>query len=423
MTDFADIERFARAHAACGGIMPNVTTQLDGGYLLTLACACGVSMDRWITPEEAKLPLSFGDTRSGAAPTRAEEAPRAPAASTDLEEVMRQALEAEEAAESRARPPAHTGASPSPARPTVPPPIARPTSPPVGKPVTPPAVAKTAAPPSPMKPVLPSPAAQPGSPPAASSRERIQNLEEAVQRALEEDARAAVAASAAARPRARPVPSRLNADAAVQRALDARTTAGTAPSAAPSRVWFVALVVALIIGGVVFWLGLRVLEEDARQGTREGGSTMQAPAPSEVQRAAFTEVLRALKDVQAASTPTVPYPTYSSRVAFAKSDVDRYLSAAAAAANGGVRDAMELHVLAAAAWRARMLDSKDAWEAVGQDPAIDLCPSAKRMLDFTETATGQSRAHARGIGVAAAIPLLWECAGARLNALDAVPSG
>src|SRR5688572_22919707 len=52
VTDFPDIERFARSHAACGGITPNATTQLDGGYLLTLTCACGVSMDRWITAEE-----------------------------------------------------------------------------------------------------------------------------------------------------------------------------------------------------------------------------------------------------------------------------------------------------------------------------------------------------------------------------------
>jgi hypothetical protein len=283
-----------------------------------------------------------------------------------------------------------------------------------------PPTAKPAASPPPAKPIVSPPITKPPAPPAAASpRERITNLEEAVQRALEADARAAAAASAAAR---RPVPPRLNADAAVQRALDSQTTVGAAPPSTSSRFWFGALIVALIIGGVVFWLGLRVLEEDARQGSREGGSTTEAPA--ELQRAAFTDALRALKDVQASSTPAVPYPTYSSRVAFAKSDVDRYLSTAAAAeVKGDVRDAMELHVLAAAAWKARMLDTKDAWEAVGHDPAIDLCPSAKRMVDVTETATGQSRAHARGVGVAAAIPLLWECAGERLNTLDGVPSG
>jgi hypothetical protein len=411
VTDFADIERFARSHDRCGGITPNATTKVDGGYLLTLTCACGVSMDRWVTPEEARLPLAFSGPRSTAAPARPDETPRAPAPSTDLEEVMRQALEAEEAADARARAAASTPPAP---------PLARPPASAVAKPVTPPAVARTTPPPVPVAPVSSSPVAPPGPPPAAPSRERIHNLEEAVQRALEADAKTAAASSAGPRPRARPAPSRLNADAAVQRALDSQTTAGAAPPPARSRFWFGALVIALIIGGVVVWLGLRALEEDARQGTREGQSRMEPPVSSQVQRAAFSEALRALKDVQAASTPTVPYPTYSSRVAFAKSDVDRYVSGAAAA-NGGVRDAMELHMLATAAWKARMLDSKEAWEAVGQDPAIELCPSAKRMIDFTEAA-GQSRAHARGLGVAAAIPLLWECAGARLNALDAVPS-
>jgi hypothetical protein len=412
VTDFSDIERFARAHAACGSITPNATTQMDGGYLLTLSCACGVSMDRWVTADEAKVPLSLSGRRtSGAAaqppalPTTADEVRTSPATRSDLEEVMRRALEAEEAAEPR---------GPGPTKPAAPPPVAKPTAPAVTKPTTAP-VAKTAA----------SPSARPvPSTPAASSRQLITNLEDAVQRALESDARAA-APSAAPRTRERPGPPRLNADAAVQRAVDAqKIAAATAPSTTSSRFWFGALVVALIIAGVMFWLGLRILEEDARQGTREGAATRDAPAPPEARRAAFTEALRALKDVQAASTPGVPYSTYSSRVAFATSDVDRYLSTAAAGeAETDVRDAMDLHVLAVTAWKARTLDSKDAWEAVGQDPAIDRCPSARRVIDVTEVPTGQSRAYARGVGVAAAIPLLWECAGARVSRLDAAPSG
>jgi hypothetical protein len=49
VTEFADIATFARQHAGCGGITPNATTPVGGGYLLTLACTCGATMDRWIT--------------------------------------------------------------------------------------------------------------------------------------------------------------------------------------------------------------------------------------------------------------------------------------------------------------------------------------------------------------------------------------
>jgi hypothetical protein len=134
-------------------------------------------------------------------------------------------------------------------------------------------------------------------------------------------------------------------------------------------------------------------------------------------------VLRALKDIQTVSTPAVQYSVYSGRVAFAKADVNRYLGMAVAPElTSAVRDTMSLHVLATAAWRARTLESKDAWEAVGQDPAIELCPSARRVIDFADVPAGQSRAHARGVAVAASIPLLWECAGARLSALEGASS-
>jgi hypothetical protein len=82
-----------------------------------------------------------------------------------------------------------------------------------------------------------------------------------------------------------------------------------------------------------------------------------------------------------------------------------------------VREVLAIHMLAVAAWKARTLDQRDAWEAVGQDAAIDLCPSVKRVVEFSvqkENATPQSR----GAAVASAIPLLWECAGAKLAAID-----
>jgi hypothetical protein len=252
----------------------------------------------------------------------------------------------------------------------------------------------------------------------------ISNLEEAVQRALEEDARAAAAAAATTRPRQRAV-TPLNLDATVQRAVESQAPAIAVQPFTASRFWFATIVVVLIIGGVVFWLGLRALEEEARRESREPDPTaVAASSTSEVERAAFAEVLRALKDLQAAGTSKAPYAVYSSRVASAKAEVERYLGTAAASqVKADVRDTLELHVLAAAAWRARTLDSKDALEAVGQDPAIGLCPSARQVIDSAETPAGRSPAHARGFSVAAAIPLLWECAGARLSVLDRASSG
>ena len=38
MTDFADVEQFARQHAGCGGLTPSATPQAAGGFTLRLAC-------------------------------------------------------------------------------------------------------------------------------------------------------------------------------------------------------------------------------------------------------------------------------------------------------------------------------------------------------------------------------------------------
>jgi hypothetical protein len=59
MSDFADVQQFARQHAACGGLTPNAQTRpgTAGGYLLTITCACGAVHDRWVTAEEASQPL------------------------------------------------------------------------------------------------------------------------------------------------------------------------------------------------------------------------------------------------------------------------------------------------------------------------------------------------------------------------------
>jgi hypothetical protein len=58
MSDFADVEKFAREHASCGGLTPNATSRPGReGYLLTITCACGAIYDRWVTAAEASQPL------------------------------------------------------------------------------------------------------------------------------------------------------------------------------------------------------------------------------------------------------------------------------------------------------------------------------------------------------------------------------
>jgi hypothetical protein len=59
MSDFADVEQFARQHTACGGLTPTAQSRpgAGGGYLLTITCACGATHDRWVTAEEASRPL------------------------------------------------------------------------------------------------------------------------------------------------------------------------------------------------------------------------------------------------------------------------------------------------------------------------------------------------------------------------------
>jgi hypothetical protein len=54
---FADLEEFVHDHGPHGTLTANTTEPAWNGYLLTLACRCGVVFERWITPEDADLDL------------------------------------------------------------------------------------------------------------------------------------------------------------------------------------------------------------------------------------------------------------------------------------------------------------------------------------------------------------------------------
>ncbi|HEU5193273.1 MAG TPA: hypothetical protein VFW70_00940 [Methylomirabilota bacterium] len=348
MTDFADVERFGREHADCGGITPSAAAQPGGGFVLTLACACGQALRRAVTMEQAKRPLPL--------PSRVvtRPAPRpAPAPSADLEAAMRPAVDAEAAA--------------------VPPP--------------------TEAAPLARASAAPAPAARPMLGPARP---------------------------AAPRPVA---PRKLNADRTIRTALDQQAT--LAARARPMRdgkprtrvAWLILFAVLAFGGaGAVYFVGTLDAPPPAPQAAARAPAA--AVPPDQQQRAAFEEIVKSLRTLQAASSPDVSFSVYSSRVTFAKADLDRFMpSTAPGPARAAVREALDIHILAMAAWKARTLEQKDEWEAVGQDPAIELCPAAKRVVDFTTQPESGSRAQARGVAVAGAIPLLWECAAAKIETL------
>jgi hypothetical protein len=52
-----DLDRFFRDHHPYGAMTADATEPARNGYLLTVACPCGVVFLRWITPEEADADL------------------------------------------------------------------------------------------------------------------------------------------------------------------------------------------------------------------------------------------------------------------------------------------------------------------------------------------------------------------------------
>ena len=94
MADFSDVVVFAQTHGSCGGVTPAVSPSAAGGYLLTLTCACGATLQRRVNADEAaQAPFANGTASAPRRPDRPRVTP-----SPDLERAMQEALEAEEAA-------------------------------------------------------------------------------------------------------------------------------------------------------------------------------------------------------------------------------------------------------------------------------------------------------------------------------------
>jgi len=57
MTLLTDLENFVHDHCPHGSLTADATEPAWNGYLLTVACPCGVVFERWVTPEGAELDM------------------------------------------------------------------------------------------------------------------------------------------------------------------------------------------------------------------------------------------------------------------------------------------------------------------------------------------------------------------------------
>jgi len=53
----ADLEEFVHDHRPHGTLTANASPPAWNGYLLTVACPCGVVFGRWVTPDAADADL------------------------------------------------------------------------------------------------------------------------------------------------------------------------------------------------------------------------------------------------------------------------------------------------------------------------------------------------------------------------------
>jgi len=57
MNLLAELEEFSSDHRPHGSLTADATEPAWNGYVLTVACPCGVTFERWVTPEDAELDL------------------------------------------------------------------------------------------------------------------------------------------------------------------------------------------------------------------------------------------------------------------------------------------------------------------------------------------------------------------------------
>jgi hypothetical protein len=53
----ADLAQFVQNHRSHGPLTADATEPAPNGYLLTVACPCGIVFEQWVTPEDADRDL------------------------------------------------------------------------------------------------------------------------------------------------------------------------------------------------------------------------------------------------------------------------------------------------------------------------------------------------------------------------------
>src|SRR2546428_11702869 len=75
----ADLEEYVHDHRAHGALTGDATEPAWNGYLLTVACSCGVVFERWVTLGDAMVALFLGPLpKSAETRRRGQDRPRRP---------------------------------------------------------------------------------------------------------------------------------------------------------------------------------------------------------------------------------------------------------------------------------------------------------------------------------------------------------
>ncbi len=56
---YSEIQQFIESHKSCGQVTGHVQTPTPEGYSVSVTCACGKEMSRWVTPAAARYDLIF----------------------------------------------------------------------------------------------------------------------------------------------------------------------------------------------------------------------------------------------------------------------------------------------------------------------------------------------------------------------------
>jgi len=213
-----------------------------------------------------------------------------------------------------------------------------------------------------------------------------------------------------------------------------RAQAGAAPRVSQATRGTVMGVILLVVV-IGAWWGLKRLSSapvqlsgvPVQQAAPRVAAPVAAPTPPQPAAAAeaqlAADVLRVLQGLRSLVQAHVNYPEYGPRAFDAKRTVERYAGTPGGDAElkRGMRETMDLYMLAAAAWNAGLrADSGDergaaaAFASVSRDPVLDSCPAARAARDNAKEDARAPLEVVQGISVVSALPAIFECAESRL---------